>query len=172
MAIKKDSQGNVTSVMLSRIDKDIYDHFEIKKTYQEDSYPVKLIIPENTSKNIPEMEKYLLYDDQEDFTLLYKSGQINELDIKVLRFITIFQNVQMYHVIKEYENLYTFDKIKKSLSRLKNFLLIKEYEFLRFDNYAKDGSKAKCFIATRNGMIFLQENELIDQKNNYGLLRW
>lgn len=168
---KHKPDGSITSVMLSRITKDIYETFEIRDVPTKHSFPVRVVIPEDKERHTPKMEKFVLYDDQEDFVLIHHLGLLTELDTKILAFIAKFQNVQLYHLIKEFSGQKGINQaiVKRSLNKLKEFLFIKEQEFKRFDDKAPEDSKAKCFIATRNGMTYLKENSLVPKDEAF---RW
>lgn len=168
---KHNEDGSITSVMLSRVTNDIYETFDLKDVPTKHSLPVRVVIPEDKKRHTPQIEKFVLYDDQEDFILIHHLGLLTDLDIKVLAFIAKFQNVQLYHLIKEFSGQKGVNQaiVKRSLTKLKEFLFIKEQEFERFDDMASDNAKARCFIATRNGMTYLKENSLVSKDEAF---RW
>lgn len=156
-----DDKGQVTSIVPSNMSHDFYKTFELLPVPSKHSLPIVL---ENTfdyglQKEV--VHHYIFYQNDTDHDDIGK--KLNDFDRKILSFIGRFRNVQFYHLMKEFYTQNT-DKLKSSLVRLKEYLLIREWKFERED---KPGEFAKCYSINRNGTHHLKHHQLINPKDTY-----
>ena len=161
--INRDEEGNLTSIVPSRFDKEYYEHFELKRLPHNVHYPFKLVIRNDDAVlNNEERVIYIDYDSDPEFEVV--KDFLNDLDLQILTFIALFKNAQTYQIKKEIGVSISSAKLQASLKRLHNYFLIEKWEFTRYDDPEKT---ANAFSINRNGAYFLRYHDLIQSEDMY-----